>query len=105
MLRQQAITLFNSASATEPINRPSITISNLVIIDEGTALNLPFTVNDPDTEQGLTLSLVGNPPGVILNAAAHRLTWPTGEGNGPSTNLLTLRQRRRCRILRYAWAP
>jgi hypothetical protein len=70
---------------------PSITISNLVSINEGETLDLPFTVSDLDTNQVLNVSLSGDtPPGVVLNAAARRLTWPTGEGHGPSTNVITL---------------
>jgi hypothetical protein len=62
-----------------------------VTINEGETLDVPITVSDPDTDQALTLSLFGSaPPGVVLNAATRHLTWPTGEGNGPSTNMLTV---------------
>ncbi len=66
---------------------PSITLAPSVTIDEGAVLDLAFTVADPDEGQTLTLSLLGDvPPGLLLNAAERRLTWTTGEGNGPSTH-------------------
>ncbi len=70
---------------------PSITVSNLVVVDEGAALDLPFAVEDPDTNQTVSVSLLsGAPPGVVLDIGARRLRWSTSEGNGPSTNVLTL---------------
>ena len=71
-------------------SRPSISLPELVTLNEGETLDLPFTVSDPDSDQRLTLTLVADAPGVLLDAAARRLTWPTGEGNGPSTNLITV---------------
>lgn len=70
---------------------PVISLPTSVTVNEGETLDLPVTVSDPDADQILTLSLMsGAPPGVILNNTTRRLTWATGEGNGPGTNTLTL---------------
>ncbi len=70
---------------------PSITLPAVVTLNEGETLDLSFTASDLDADQNLTFSLLpGGPPGVVLNAAARRLTWSTGEGNGPGTNLVAV---------------
>ncbi len=70
---------------------PLLNLASLVAIDEGAALDLPFSASDADGDQTLSFSLLpGAPPGVILDATGRRLTWITGEGNGPSTNTVRL---------------
>ncbi len=69
------------------------TISN-AFIDEGTELNLNLTASDPDLpDDALTFMLLSSPPGMTLtklNETTAQLRWSTGEGNGPSTNLVTV---------------
>ncbi|MEO6036575.1 MAG: putative Ig domain-containing protein, partial [Verrucomicrobiota bacterium] len=66
---------------------PVLTLPELVTIDEGETLDASFTASDPDVDQTLTFALLpGAPPGILLESESRRLTWATGEGNGPSTN-------------------
>ena len=66
---------------------PSITLPPLVTLNEGDTLDLTPTAGDIDAGQTLTFALLpGAPAGVSIDASTGRLSWTTGEGNGPSTN-------------------
>ena len=64
--------------------------TNLVVLNEGDALQLAPAVNDPDLPpQTLTFTLLaGAPPGVTVDPAAGQLNWPTPKGSGGTTNHL-----------------
>ena len=58
-------------------------------IDEGAFLVLELPATDPNAPpQALTWTLVSGPPGLTVNPQTGVLRWPTGEGNGPSTNVV-----------------
>ena len=76
---QTITTLINTA--------PTITLPATVTLDEGETLSLTAVAHDVDAGQTLTFALLsGAPAGVSLNSISGLITWPTGEGNGPSTN-------------------
>jgi len=55
------------------------------VVVEGAEIRLELGATDPDPGQTLTFALGADaPPGISL--AGSLLRWPTGEGNGPSTN-------------------
>jgi hypothetical protein len=62
-------------------------------INEGETLSVALSATDPDVPaQTLTFQLAGGaPPGVVLNSSSGLLTWPTGEADGPTNLLLTVR--------------
>lgn len=76
---------------------PALTSIANQTIDEGTEWILAATAADADLpNDALTFSLLSAPPGVTLTKSsqtAAQLRWPTGEGNGPSTNLVRVRVR------------
>ncbi|MBI1842112.1 MAG: cadherin repeat domain-containing protein [Verrucomicrobia bacterium] len=66
---------------------PVIAAVTNVVINEGQTLVLTLTAADADPEDSLTYRLEGPAPsGMVLNPATGRLTWPTGESDGPGTN-------------------
>lgn len=67
---------------------PSLTAGAGQVVDEGTTVVIGNSATDPDLPvQSLTFSLgPGAPPGALINPANGTVTWPTGEGTGPSTN-------------------
>ncbi len=70
---------------------PLISVTNLVVLNEGETLDLQLVVTDRDQDQLVQVSLGKDAPsGVFLDESSRHLTWTTGEGNGPSTNLVTL---------------
>jgi len=70
---------------------PSLALAATAALNEGETLDVPFTATDPDATDHLTFALLpGAPPGLVLNAATRRLTWTTGEGNGPTTNAVAV---------------
>jgi hypothetical protein len=73
---------------------PTLTAITNRIIDEGTELNVSVTASDADLPNDeLIFSLLSAPPGVTLAKSSQttaQLRWPTGEGNGPSTNLVSV---------------
>jgi hypothetical protein len=72
-------------------NRPPqiAAISNQTLL-EGTTLSLSIFASDPDGD-GLSFALgAGAPAGVVVNPQSGAISWVTGEGNGPSTNVLSV---------------
>ena len=60
------------------------------VINEGATLLVDLPVTDPENDT-LTFAFLGTPPsGMTLDTALGRLTWPTGEATGPSTNVITI---------------
>ncbi len=82
---QTAVALANTA--------PKLTAPNTQTINEGQTLNVTMEATDSDVPaNALTFSLDGGAPlGAIIDPATGVLTWATGEGNGPSTNKITVR--------------
>jgi hypothetical protein len=71
---------------------PVLTPSPDVAVDEGTTVVLHNLAVDGDVPaDALTFSLgAGAPPGARIDPVTGDVTWPTGEGNGPSTNLIAI---------------
>ena len=82
---QTAVNLVNTA--------PKLTLPSSVTIKEGETLSVSATASDLDLPANtLTFSLDPSAPsGAVIDTATGLLTWVTGEGNGPSTNLITVR--------------
>jgi hypothetical protein len=79
-------------------NRPPMLLPvspNPTNVNEGETLRLTLSAADPDgAAQALTYQLAGvqpPQPGVVLDALSGVLTWPTGEANGPGTNVISVR--------------
>jgi hypothetical protein len=83
-----------SADATTTVNRmnsaPIIQEASDVAVDEGATVSLANTATDADSDvQTLTFSLLsGAPLNASIQANTGLVTWRTGEGNGPSTNVI-----------------
>lgn len=59
-------------------------------VDEGQTLVFDLPVTDPNGDP-LSFSFLTTPPaGMALNTATGRVTWPTVEADGPSTNLIAV---------------
>lgn len=80
-LQPDAVTRVNLANVA-----PTIAAVDPVSVDEGSPVTVQLSGNDPDLpSQTLTWSLGSEAPaGVVIEPATGRLTWETGEGNGPS---------------------
>ncbi|PWU16996.1 MAG: hypothetical protein C5B50_12210 [Verrucomicrobia bacterium] len=79
--------------ATTTVNRtnsaPTFGALATLTIDEGQTLVFDLPVTDPDGD-AMDFALAGSPPiGATLNPVTGRLTWPTTEATGPSTNVFT----------------
>jgi hypothetical protein len=57
---------------------------------EGEEFDLVLSAIDADFGQALTYALLAGPSGLVLDAQAGRLTWSTGEGDGPSEHAVTV---------------
>jgi hypothetical protein len=81
---QTVVSLTNTA--------PTLVVAPNISLDEGQTLTIDPVASDADVPpQTLTWNLgPGAPNGLTINAATGRLTWFTGEGNGPSTNSVTV---------------
>jgi hypothetical protein len=81
---------------TTTVNRsnaaPELTVLATLAVDEGTVAVFVATATDADAPADvLTFSLgTDAPPGAVINARTGAFTWPTGEGNGPGTNRVTV---------------
>jgi hypothetical protein len=71
---------------------PTLLVGTNLVADEGDTVVLENRASDPEAPpQTLTFSLgPGGPPGGTIEPFTGRITWPTGEGNGPSTNVFTV---------------
>ncbi|MCX6924831.1 MAG: putative Ig domain-containing protein [Verrucomicrobia bacterium] len=69
-------------------NRPPALVAPAEqFVDEGREFTFTLTANDPDLPNDrLTFGLSSAPSGMSINPATGLIRWPTGEGNGPSTN-------------------
>lgn len=72
--------------------RPQLQDIPTQTLDEGSSLRLSISATDADLPgDHLTFSLgEGAPLGMVLDPDTGLLTWVTGEGNGPSTNVVTI---------------
>jgi hypothetical protein len=80
-LQPDAITRVNLANVA-----PTIAAVAPVSVDEGSPVTVQLSGNDPDLPSQTLTWLLGAeaPAGVVIEPATGRLTWETGEGNGPS---------------------
>ena len=70
---------------------PVLSVPAEHVADEGAVIIIQATATDPDPLQSLTFSLVGSvPAGMTIGADTGLIRWPTGEGAGPSTNVITV---------------
>lgn len=82
----QATTLVSKTNSA-----PAFAVLGLQTVDEGQTLLLDLPASDPDGDL-LSFTLFGAvPTGLNLNPTSGRITWATGEANGPSTNTITVR--------------
>lgn len=71
---------------------PALVLPGTATIDEGDTLALEAAGTDPDAPaQALTYQIITAPAGLTLNPNSGAIAWVTGEGNGPSTNLVSVR--------------
>lgn len=89
--REAAPASADAFTLVDRTNRPPVlVVPEDLAIAEGQLLTLNAVGTDPDGD-GLTYSLLGAPPqGLIINPLNGLITWATGEGHGPSTNLITV---------------
>ena len=80
-LQPDAVTRVNLANVA-----PTIAAVDPVSVDEGSPVTVQLSGNDPDLPSQTLTWLLGAdaPAGVVIEPATGRLTWETGEGNGPS---------------------
>ncbi len=82
------------SDATTTVNRtnsaPLLTVGANVTVNEGVLVSISNSATDADLDvQTLTFSFVnGAPPNATIHFKTGLITWQTGEGNGPSTNVL-----------------
>jgi hypothetical protein len=80
---QTTVTLQNSA--------PVLAVGGTQSVNEGATVVVLNSATDLDPATTLTFSLgAGSPSGAIIQPSSGTVTWPTGEGTGPSTNVLTM---------------
>lgn len=81
---QTTVSLVNTA--------PILTLGADQSVNEGTLVGIANSASDADVPaQRLVFSLgPGTPAGVRIHALSGLLSWPTGEGTGPSTNRLAV---------------
>ena len=74
-------------------SRPTLDPIADQVLDEGSVLSLSAAAHDTDLPlDRLTFSLGEDaPPGLTIDAASGQLYWRTGEGNGPSTSIVSVR--------------
>jgi len=82
-----------TADATTTVSRtnspPSLVVGGTQTVNEGAVVTILNSASDVDPD-ALTFALgVGSPGGATINSAG-TVTWVTGEGNGPSTNVITI---------------
>ncbi len=72
---------------------PVIVLPETITVNEGETVTITNSTSDPDLPANiLTFSLEpGAPAGAVINPNTGVITWPTGEANGPSTNVITVR--------------
>jgi hypothetical protein len=81
----------DAATSVSLSNRaPTLAFVTNVSLDEGNEFTLALAAGDPDASDVLTFSLVSGPAGMTLSPATGSIRWATGEGNGPSTNLVVV---------------
>ena len=72
-------------------NAPTLSLNAPAIVDEGSNVVITASVTDLDLPgQSLLFTLPTAPAGASINPSTGRVQWPTGEGNGPSTNLFVI---------------
>jgi CARDB len=65
---------------------PVLTVATHSVLLEGETLDLAYEVSDPDEGQSVSLRVVSGPPGLVIDPIRRRVSWGTGELQGPSTN-------------------
>ena len=72
-------------------NPPTLSLSGPAAVDEGSNVVITAIASDPEMPlQSLLFTLASGPAGAVINPASGQIQWQTGEGNGPSTNLITV---------------
>jgi hypothetical protein len=75
-----------STTVTKTNSAPVFGALGTQTINEGQTLILDLPVTDPENDR-LNFSFVGSAPiGMTVNPSTGRITWPTTEATGPSTN-------------------
>ena len=79
-----------STSVTITNHPPVITAPGDQQFDESTTFSLQPVVTDADLPDDLlTFALLSAPPGLTINPTTGAMSWATGEGHGPGTNVVT----------------
>ena len=89
--REPAHVTPDAQTSVDLINQaPLLTVGADQTVDEGATVVIENSATDADVPPNtLTFSLgSGAPGGATINPATGRITWLTGEGTGPSTNLI-----------------
>ena len=72
-------------------NPPTLSLNGPTIVDEGSNVVITVTASDPEMPlQSLLFTLATGPVNAVINPGTGEIQWPTGEVNGPSTNLFTV---------------
>jgi subtilase family serine protease len=80
---QTTVSLLNTA--------PTLSLGPDQTVDEGQIVVIVSEASDSDAGQTLTFSLLSAPPNATIHPATGIITWPTGETDGPGTNLFVAR--------------
>ncbi|HEU5123205.1 MAG TPA: CARDB domain-containing protein [Verrucomicrobiae bacterium] len=89
--RESAPSSPDATTTVARTNHPPViaAISNRTLL-EGETLSLTANTSDPDAD-AITFALgAGAPAGVQIHSQNGLLTWSTGEGHGPGTNLISI---------------
>ena len=72
-------------------NPPTLSLNGPTIVDEGSNVVITVTASDPEMPlQSLLFTLATGPVNAVINPGTGEIQWPTGEVNGPSTNVFTV---------------
>ena len=70
---------------------PTLSLGADQIVDEGQTVWIDSTATDANAGQTLTFTLLSAPLNARIQSATGLITWPTGETDGPGTNLFVAR--------------
>jgi hypothetical protein len=88
--REDAPALADASTVADLINTaPTLTVAVNQTVPEGATVTLDNSAADADVPANtLTFSLGAGAPGsAVINSTSGRITWPTSETDGPSTNV------------------
>jgi len=91
---EPAPAVFDATTTVDLINNPpALSVAEAVTVNEGEAVQFTAVATDNDLPaQTWRFELLpGAPPGAAIDPVTGAFRWVTGEGNGPSTNRVSVR--------------